>query len=299
MMRITLAALLVGLAPASAAAPEVPTRFEASFVIETLGATVGRNSWRLIPVADNRFVWESRSRTAGIAKLIRDVTIVERSESEYVGDTVRPLVYEYDRSGDDEPRRLEIAFDWQQGLARNMVAGERWSMSVPDGTLDKINYLLVLMHDLAAGKRRMSYTVADGAKLKTYDMQVEGDERLDTALGELDTLRIRRIRDDGRETRVWCAPSLAYMPVRVRHTERDGWVVTSSIESVEGVEFAHARRPDPGSGADARARRGLGHGAVERLEGEQHAFVTTAIAPDRREHLERRPGEGLPATAGE
>lgn len=245
MSRILLSLLLVCAALEARAESVIPTRFEAQFVLEleNFGVTVGRSRWRLTPGKGNRFVWESQSRTAGAALMFRDVTIIERSESEYVDDGVRPLVYEYDRSGDDKARRLEIEFDWREGIARNTVKGDTWTMRLPDGTLDKINYLLMLMHDLALGKRRMSYTVADGGKLKTYDLKVEAHEQLDTALGELDTLRVRRIRDDERQTRVWCAPALGFMPVRVQHIERDGWVLTLSIESVEGVSLAATLQP--------------------------------------------------------
>ena len=217
--------------------------FVASFVLKAFGTTVGRSEWRLVPTEDRQFLWESRSETAGAGALLRDVYVTERSQSEIHGRSFRPLEYHYDRQGENATRNVRVTFDWQSGVVLNTAKGHTWRMSLPPGTLDKLSYLLALMGDLADGKRSMRYTIADGGRLKTYDMREAGTETLDTALGTLETLKIRRLRADHGEAMLWCAPALGFLPVKLENRDRDGRLVSMYIQSIEGRPPTGIRRP--------------------------------------------------------
>jgi len=234
--RAAIALLLILPCAICAAAPVRMDRFVASFVLKAFGTTVGRSEWRLVPLEKEQFLWESRSETAGAGALIRDVYIIERSESEVFGQSFRPLVYHYDRYAKNATRNVQVVFDWENGVALNTAKEHTWRMSVPPGTLDKLNYLLALMRDLADGKRGMKYTIADGGRLKVYDMREAGTETLETALGTLKTLKIRRLRHpDYGEATLWCASALGFLPVKLENRDRDGRLVSMYIESIEGT----------------------------------------------------------------
>ena len=219
-------------------------RFVANFVLTAFGTTVGRTQWRLVPIDDLQFLWESRSESAGAGALIRDLYITERSESEIHGQGFRPIVYNYDRYGENASRKVQVSFDWENGVVLNTAQDHTWRMSVPPDTLDKLNYLLALMRDLASGKRNMRYTIADGGRLKTYEMRAAGTETLETALGTLKTLKVRRLRDqDEDEAMLWCASSLGFLPVKLEHRDRDGRLVSMHIESIEGMPPTVIKRP--------------------------------------------------------
>jgi len=218
------------------AAPLQMERFVARFVLKSFGTTVGRSEWRLIPIEDKQFLWESRSETAGAGALIRDVYITERSESEIYGQSFRPLVYRYDRYGKDVARNVQVAFDWKNGVALNTAKGHTWRMPLAPGTLDKLNYLLALMSDLSDGKRSMRYTIADGGRLKVYDMKADGTEILKTALGTLKTVKIQHLRDGNYgEATLWCASALGFLPVKLERRNREGRLVSMYIQSIEGT----------------------------------------------------------------
>ncbi len=238
-------ALLAALAtvPVIAATPSgsLPERFEASFVLSAQGIDIGQTHWQLEPVGGGRYVYRSRSEATGIAKLLRDERIDERSEWRYTDSGgVKPLHYTYSRSGGKRERDVEVRFDWDAGRVHNTLNGQTWSMEVEPGTLDKLVYMLALMQDLADGMRATRYTVADGGKVKSYEMRVVGEERVDTVLGPLDTVIVHRQRegDDERETLVWCAPALGFLPVQVEHREADG-TVRLTLTRVEGIAPPH------------------------------------------------------------
>jgi hypothetical protein len=234
-MALSLAALP---APRASGSPGVlPERFAASFVLSARGLDIGRIRWQLAPVGPDRYVYQSHSETVGMAKLLRDERIDERSEWRFADGDVRPLHYTYLRTGGKREREVEVHFDWEKRRVHNTLNGESWSMPIETGTLDKLVYLLALMQDLARGVRETRYAVADGGKVKTYILRVIGHEQLETVLGNLDTVVVerRRMKDD-RVTLVWCAPALSYLPVRVEHREEDG-TVHLSLTSLEGISL--------------------------------------------------------------
>ena len=231
--------LLSGAAfPLAAPARELPERFEATFALEAKGTTIARTRWSLSPGAGGGYVYESRTEPVGMFALIRDDTIVERSEWDYAGEWLRPLAYHYERTG-RKAREVGIAFDWEERIARHDSPAGAWEMEVPPGVMamDKLGYLLALMRDLGRGERGMEYTIADGGKLKRYTLTGIGEERIETVLGAFDTVVVRRERENAkRETTLWCASALGFLPVKIVHRERDGTVLSLRIETLSGIE---------------------------------------------------------------
>ena len=129
---MTRAALVLIVMLASAFSPAAQMQidgFTASFVLKVFGTTIGRSEWRLVPTENERFLWESRSETAGAGALIRDVYITERSESEAYGEAFRPRVYTYDRYANNATRSVRVTFDWNNGVALNTANGQTWRMT--------------------------------------------------------------------------------------------------------------------------------------------------------------------------
>jgi hypothetical protein len=207
--------------------------FTASFSLATQGTKIGKTQWTVESVSDDVFVYESRTVAAGIFGLVSDAEIVERSHWRLDQGKLQPLSYSYRRTGGEREHDVQVNFDWENNQAENTARGHSWRMPVPDGALDKLSYVLVLMNDLAAEKTQLQYQVADGGRLKTYELRIEGEERIETALGSLDTVIVRRLRNsEDRETLLWCAKSLNYLPVKIEHREKDG-TVSWHIESLE------------------------------------------------------------------
>ena len=223
---------------------ELPERFSARYTLSTGNMTLGETSWSLEPVGDDRYLYQSVSEPTGIMALWRLDRIVERSEWRYRDDRLQPLDYSYERTGGDKDRHVRIAFDWKRGLARNSLRGNAWEMQLPKGALDKLNYVLALMRDLAEGKRDIRYEIADGGHLKNYQLDVLREERIETSLGPLDTIVVRRKRKGKkRMTTLWCAPMLSFLPVKIEHREPDGDTVILTIQEATGLTGGQESAP--------------------------------------------------------
>lgn len=135
-----------------------------------------------------------------------------------------PNNYEYHRTGLGRDRHAVLTFNWQKKRVTNNVQSKPWKMEIPEAALDKLSYQLQLRQDLLAQKPVLSYQVADGGRLKTYHFEVLKEETLDTPVGKLITVKVKKVRASGKKrvTYLWLAKDWNYLLVRLQQKESDG-----------------------------------------------------------------------------
>lgn len=183
---------------------------------------------------NNRYVYESITKATGLMSLLAG-EIHEKSVWEYANGKIRPLRYSYNRST-SKKRNAELTFDWNKKIVTNSIDSKPWKMAIKPDTLDKFVYQLVLMNDLQQGeKKEFNYSIADGGKLKEYKISIMGEEKIETNLGEFNTIKVVRVRGK-RTTTMWCAKKLGYLPVRIHQKKKGGGEHTANIYKLEGFE---------------------------------------------------------------
>ena len=85
----------------------------------------------------------------------------------------------------------------------------------------------------------MQLNLTNGRKLDTYEVEVGAQEVVETPMGDLRTLYVKQLRKPGDEgIEVWLAVDFAYLPVRLRFTDRAGSIaaeqIVSAIQLVRG-----------------------------------------------------------------
>ena len=109
-------------------------------------------------------------------------------------------------------------------------------MPSTEGMLDKLLYQYSIMQDLKQGKSKLRYVIADGGKEKIYIFETQGEEFIDTPIGKLRTIKLKRQRQDSdRQSIFWSAPDIGYLPVKLEITE-DGKKTIIIINSLKGLE---------------------------------------------------------------
>jgi len=225
-------------------AEPLPQNFTASYSFSRNGMNVGEVKRSLRRSNDGMYVFESVSEATGFISLFVGDKIIERSMWTYVNNRPQPLHYAYNRSGGKKKRHVKLAFDWQQGIVTNTINNDPWQMQIPPDAQDKLLYQLTLMLDLKEGKEKLHYSIADGGKLKDYEFIILGEEIVDTPMGKLHSTKIQRV-DDKRNTTIWCAKTLDYLPVRIEQDEKDDAELTMVIRNVTGLPVASASMTSP------------------------------------------------------
>lgn len=150
-------------------------------------------------------------------------TLNESSIFKLDNSEIIPLKYEFQQNSFGKNKHTLLDFDWgnKQVAATSSKKGNV-TYELPFTTLDKLTYQLQLRNELMANKTLSEYLVADKKRLKTYKFEVLGKEIISTELGELNTIKIQRIRDkkSNRSTLIWLAEDWDYLVVQLHQTEK-------------------------------------------------------------------------------
>jgi hypothetical protein len=148
-------------------------------------------------------------------------------------DTLLPQSYTFERGGLGKAKKVELDFDWSAKKITGSDRGDPVTLPLNRGVLDKSTYQLALQHDVAAGKKSMSYQVVDGDEIDTYDFRVLGEEKVATKAGTVDAIKVERVRDPTQSKRVtilWFAKAWDYLLVQLQQTETDGKEYTIMLQ---------------------------------------------------------------------
>ena len=165
------------------------------------------------------YIYRAHTRPGMLAGLFNRNEVVEESRGHLKLGMVTPRRYTY-RDEDEATENSDILFDWASLSVDTSSGGITWSQAIPVGAQDKLSQQLQVRLHLAQGRKEISYQVADGGKLKTYQFQVDGEETLETPYGPLDCLRVKR-RKESRppDYTIWFAPKLDYLPIKIERTQ--------------------------------------------------------------------------------
>jgi hypothetical protein len=145
-----------------------------------------------------------------------------------------------ERYTETRARRGAVAanFDWEG--RRITFSARSHERPLPDGVQDRISFQFQLMllgqaqpERFRAGAQTV-LLMAGRDDVTAYRFRSAGRATTATGIGQLDTVRIERVAAGEADARVevWLAPSLGWLPVRLRFTDRYGRVTESVLESM-------------------------------------------------------------------
>lgn len=104
-------------------------------------------------------------------------SLTEESTLTLDKDTLLPQSYHFERGGLGKAKKADLDFDWNAKMVTGTDRGDAVKIPLNRGMVDKSTYQLALQHDVAAGKKSMSYQVVDDGEVDTYDFRVLGSEK--------------------------------------------------------------------------------------------------------------------------
>ncbi len=215
--------------------------YSASYEIEMNGIKAGMLTQQLETITDGLHRFESVSKAKGVVALFKKDTVKETSLWISTENQIQPHQYLYQRHGGKKDKYLRMDFDWLQKTVHIDDKEHPWDLDIETATLEKHVYQVQLRKDLLAtpNQSTFSYLIADGGHLKQYQIERLEQEIITTPLGKIDTVKFKRQRDresdKDRETTLWCAPELDYLPVKLEHIEKDGTKFTAVLQELEGL----------------------------------------------------------------
>ena len=135
---------------------------------------------------------------------------------------LQPATYQYQFGNKADKARL-ASFDWQTKKLILQTAKGTKTEELPDAAQDMLSFMYQFMY--VSPLQTMQIAITNGKKMKSYDYSFEGEENINSALGELKTIHIVHtgsVEED--KTELWLAIDYQYIPVKIRKTESENKV---------------------------------------------------------------------------
>ncbi len=202
----------------------IPTTFEANYSVAK-GSMVLGNLHTSLKVSGGRYSYHKYTKATGLAALLTGINITENTDGTISGNNIRPSNYFLNKARRSKSKIDKVNFSGNS--ASGSYRGKPYKVTVAANTQDRASLELVLARDLALNKAQLSYPVIEKGENKQYTFQKLGNEKIQTPAGSFNTVKVKVIRSDNkRETIFWLAKETDYMPVKIRHREKDDVIMT-------------------------------------------------------------------------
>jgi len=151
--------------------------------------------------------------------------IDEQSDFDFRNGVVMPSDFQLTQRVSIYKRREVVEFDWVSMKATGEKKRDDFELDIVPGMQDKLSVYLLLAASICRGDYDIDAVVVSGPVLKSYDYRFQAVEPLDTVLGRVEAVHIRRGGpDDEKQTDLWHAAAAHFLPVKMLY--RDGDIIT-------------------------------------------------------------------------
>jgi hypothetical protein len=207
--------------PPPPSAPPLPARMWLRFdlIRGEQGLVVGRviHTWQR--TGDN-YVLTSLAEATGPFSLFVSDQHKQSSSGRIVATGLRPDSFDAQRGKVEKSDAAR--FDWETRNLQLSSEGNLSSAKLESGTRDMLSFLYQFAFALPErGDIRVDLT--NGRKLDSYRYRIVAEEDVETPLGVLKTVHLTKLHDPGEEgTEIWLGMDYHYVPVKIRHTGKQG-----------------------------------------------------------------------------
>ncbi len=242
-------------APPMPPTPALPPRVDLAYKVflGTQGFLIGDATYRFEHTGD-RYRISTVGQARGLAALVVRGTGKVESHGRITPEGLRPYEFAIERGSAD---RREVAFfDWEAG---NVVLHDGSTSQLTPPAYDPLT-ILWQPYFSPPGKGDQSFSLATTRRVTRYTLTMQAEETVRWQRGEIITERWHRHSDDGAtDAWFWLAPSLHYIPIKMRVTRTSRGTLEVLLDSIR-VDDAQAYGLPPevladnaGSGAETRA----------------------------------------------
>ncbi len=207
--------------------------FTANYVVFRNGKDLGAATIKLADIGSGR--WELSTHTIGTGiAAIAGVEINERSLVRWNEGKPETVDYSFSQKAGWKDKQRRITVNAKNKTIVSEDKEKTYNLKYQSGVLDRHAITIAIMQDLSQGKRGdLTYPVADREELNTQLYRVIGREKMQTALGMLNAVKVQRIRENanGKATTLWLALDRQFIPLRIEQIEGNGDTIEMRIET--------------------------------------------------------------------
>ena len=195
---------------------------------------VGKAIHRWSVDSGGHYTLSSESKTTGLFALLHPLTISDETHGYLTDQGMAP--FHYVTRANDEPAAT-VHFDRQTSRIRFYLNNvPRLTAAVDGKVFDKLSFLYQL-YLMRPQERTFTIMITLGYRIEPYVIETVGEEQIETGLGSMNAVHLKRINlgpgDDHVE--VWLAPAMDFLPVKLLFFNDRGQYYEQSINSVRSA----------------------------------------------------------------
>jgi len=207
----------------SPAQPRIPLPREAKLTFSVYqgagGLKLGENIQRLKIDAGN-YALSSETQTTGLASIFKTFLMTQVSQGWVDAQGLHPQRYSEARKQTRGTQDVSAEFDF---AAHKIYFSHGGEASLPENAQDFLSFLYQLSQLTLAGREFIPIDISNGKKLEHYELEIGAEETIDTPLGKLRALPMRKIHQAGEEGLiVWLGLEYRLLPIKVQQIDRAG-----------------------------------------------------------------------------
>lgn len=148
---------------------------------------------------------------------------------------VKPSTYQStSKRSLSSPTTEQLRFYWEQHVVDYRHNDLQDELQLDHALYDPISFFFEARCQLMAGQTTFSFPVIHKGKPKTHHYRVIGEQTIETGLGTYQSLIIERQRSSkSRKTRLYVAPELDYLLVKIEHQESRLAKIEATLETMD------------------------------------------------------------------
>ena len=221
--------------------PPLPQHAQLTFAVNkgTSNFRVGE-AIHTLEIKAGRYVLKSTTTTVGLARLFKSYELDQYSNGSYDKDGLHPELFTEERIEKVATQRNAVELDRTAQQARFSNGIE---MELPPDTQDILSVLY--QFPPLAHAETTTVSVCNGKKIEQYQFAVFVNETIDTPLGKLLTVHLRKIHGPDEEgLEIWLAREYRLFPVKMRFLERNGDITGEAVITDIRVSEEQGARSD-------------------------------------------------------
>lgn len=191
--------------------------------------------------------WSLSSQTQGIKGLARflGLTSHDSGRGGWRDGSTLPTEFSHEAKVTLKKDSWSAVYDWPSGMVATRHEEGESSLAVTPGTVDPAALTLELQARLNQGLDHWEMRVVDEDEIDQHQYAAGSPAPLQTALGCLEAIEVRRIRENSkRYTSFWAASDLHFIPIRMTHGKTDGHELDSRLRTLTIAGTPVAARAD-------------------------------------------------------
>jgi len=260
----------------------LPPRVDITYKVflGTQGFMIGDATYRFEHEGD-RYRISTVGQARGLAALLVRGTGKVESRGRITEHGLRPDEFAIERGSAD--RREVALFDWDAG---NVVLHEGARAQLDAPAFDPLT-ILWQPYFSPPGKGDQTFSLATTRKVARYTLTLEGEETIEWSRGPIATERWHRRSDDGNtDAWFWLAPSMHYVPVKMRVTRTSRGTLEVLLDSIHVDDAERFGLPaDLSASAQTDAASGSSASRVKTVDDITYGMPGSGLPPMRGEDL--------------